>query len=54
MATPFDGPNPGRAPIIVPKTQPIMARAKVVGVRATWNPNAKLLISSIVLNHPSW
>ena len=35
MATPFDGPSPGRAPITVPKIQPIMAKDNVVGVRAT-------------------
>ena len=33
--------------LLLPKIQPIMAKDNVVGVRATWKPNAKLFNSSI-------
>ena len=41
IATPFEGPSPGRAPIIVPKIQPTTAKPRQVGVKATENPKAK-------------
>ena len=34
MATPLDGPNPGSAPMIVPKKQPTIANMSVVGEKA--------------------
>ena len=47
MATPFEGPSPGKAPIIVPSTQPAIAKLKVVGVRATLKPRIRFSIISI-------
>jgi len=40
IATPLDGPSPGNAPTMVPMTQPITARIKLVGVSATAKPLA--------------
>ena len=51
MATPLEGPSPGKAPIIVPRIQPTMARNSVVGVSATEKPRARFDIRSIDLVH---
>jgi len=40
MATPFDGPSPGKAPTMVPMTQPTTASMRLVGVMATAKPFA--------------
>src|SRR5690606_5093149 len=42
IATPFDGPRPGSAPMIVPRNAPATARNRVNGVRATPNPIERL------------
>ena len=47
IATPFEGPKPGNAPIIVPRIQPMIAKLKVVGVSAIPKPRAKFWKSSI-------
>jgi len=38
IAVPAAGPNPGRTPIRVPRTQPIRANIRLIGRVATENP----------------
>ena len=52
IATPLEGPRPGKAPIIVPSTQPAIAKLNVVIVRATLKPSIKFSTISI-LSYPN-
>ena len=47
IATPFDGPRPGSAPMMVPIKQPMTASISVKGDSAMENPIARLDNSSI-------
>ena len=41
IATPLEGPSPGKAPIIVPRMHPTIAKLRVVNVSAMPKPRAK-------------
>jgi len=49
IATPFAGPRPGKAPIRVPKMEPIMANIMLSGVKATAKPCIKKFKVSIII-----
>ena len=51
MATPLDGPRPGKAPMIVPRKQPHIARKSVKGDSATPKPSARFEMISTSVPH---
>jgi hypothetical protein len=48
MAMVATGPIPGNTPMSVPKIQPIKAYIRLIGVKATPNPNERFASKSII------